>query len=288
METTPAESRAYFVAVTPDYFKALGTPMVEGRPFSDADAAGAPEVVILGRSLARRLFGSEPAVGRRIRLVNPDYGSGWRTVVGVVGDVLYAGLAEEAGNAIYTPFSQTPFLWVYGVIRTSGPPEALGRTVREEVASVDPSLEVAALRPMEQLLAESVAQPRWNVVLISAFAVLALALAAVGVYGVIAYSVSQRVREIGIRMALGASRGEVLRLVTGEGLRLAAVGIGVGLLGAAAATRVLDSLLFEVRPLDLPTFAGAAAFLGLVAVAASALPALRASRISPSSALRAD
>ena len=262
--------------------------MVEGRPFGDADAAGAAEVVILGRSLARRLFGTAPAVGRRIRLVNPDYGSGWRTVVGVAGDVLYAGLAVEPGNAIYTPFAQTPFLWVYGVVRTSGSPEALGRAVRQAVASVDPSLEVAALRPMEQLLAESVAQPRWNVVLLSAFAGLALALAAVGVYGVISYSVSQRVREIGIRMALGASRGEVVRLVTGEGLRLAAIGIAVGLLGAAVASRVLGSLLFEVRPLDLPTFTGAAAFLALVALGASAVPAARASRISPSNALRAD
>jgi putative ABC transport system permease protein len=287
-ETRPADSRAYFLAVSPDYFKALRTPMVEGRPFGDGDAAGAPEVVILGQSLARRLFGTEPAVGKRIRLVNPEHGSGWRTVVGVAGDVLYAGLGEQPGNAIYTPFAQTPFLWMYGVVRTPGPPEVLGRAVRQAVASVDPSLDVAALRSMEHLLAESVAQPRWNVLLLSAFAGLALALAAVGVYGVISYSASQRVREIGIRVALGASRSEVVRLVTAEGLRLTAAGIAMGLLAAAAATRLLSALLFEMQPLDLPTFAGSAVLIAAVALAASLLPAARASRIDPSVALRSE
>jgi putative ABC transport system permease protein len=288
LETAPGDSRAFFMAVTPDYFKALGTPMAEGRTFADTDAAGAPEVVILGRTLARRLFGTQSALGRRIRLNNPEYGAGWRTVIGVVGDVRYTGLSAPAGDALYTPFAQTPFPWMYTMVRTSGKPEALGRALRQVVASVDPGLDVAALRPMEQLVAESVAQPRWNVVLVTAFAGLALALAALGVYGVISYSVAQRVREIGIRLALGASRGEVVRLVAGEGLRLAGAGIAVGLLGAAAATRLLEALLFEVRPLDLPTFLGAGAALGAVALLASALPAARASRVDPSTALRAD
>jgi putative ABC transport system permease protein len=288
VETTPGESRAYFMAVTPGYFGALGTPIVEGRAFGDADAAGAPDVVILGRTLARRLFGTESALGRRIRLVNPEYSEGWRTVVGVAGDVRYTGLAQAAGDALYTPFAQTPFPWMYVMVRTSGRPEALARTAGEAVASVDPGLTAAAIRPMEQVLAESVAQPRFNVVLVSAFACLALALAGLGVYGVMSYSVAQRVREIGIRLALGASRGEVVRQVTGEGLRLAGAGIGVGLLGAAAATRLLEALLFEVRPLDLATFLGSGVVLAAIALVASALPAARASRVDPSSALRAD
>jgi putative ABC transport system permease protein len=288
LDTTPGSSRAFFLAVTSDYFEALGTPIVEGRAFADTDGAGAPEVVILGRTLARRLFGAESALGRRIRLVHPEYGPAWRTVVGVVGDVRYTGLAADAGDALYTPFAQTPFPWMYTMVRTTGPPEALGRAVREAVAFVDPGLDVAALRPMEQVLAETVAQPRWNVVLVTAFAGLALALAALGIYGVISYSVSTRVREIGIRLALGATRGEVVRLVAGEGLRLATAGIVVGLLGAAAATRLLETLLFEVRPLDPATFLAAAVVLVAVALLASALPAARAARVDPASALRAD
>jgi putative ABC transport system permease protein len=288
LETTPGDGRAYFMAVTPRYFAALGAPTVEGRAFTERDGAGAPEVVILGRTLARHLFGGESALGRRIKLVHPEYGPAWRTVVGVVADVRYTGLAREAGDALYTPFAQTPFPWMYTMVRTVGRPEDLGSAVRQAVASVDPSLDVAALRPAEQVLAESVAQPRFNVVLVSAFAGLALALAGLGIYGVVSYSVAQRVREIGIRLALGASRAEVVRLVTGEGLRLAGAGIGVGLLGAAAATRLLEALLFEVRPLDLMTFLGSGVVLAAIALLASAVPAARAGRVDPAAALRGD
>jgi putative ABC transport system permease protein len=153
---------------------------------------------------------------------------------------------------------------------------------------VDPTLEAAALKPMTEVVAETIAQPRFNVVLLSAFAGLALLLAAVGIYGVISYSVAQRTKEIGIRMALGADRGDVLRLVTGEGLRLAAVGVVAGLFGAAAAARLLGTLLFEVRPTDAMTYASAAGFLVTVALAASAVPAWRATRVAPVSALRAE
>jgi putative ABC transport system permease protein len=274
--------------VTPGYFRALDTPILEGRAFSDEDGPGAPEVAILGRTLARRLFGTESALGRRIRIVNPDYGAGWRTVVGVAADVRYTGLADPAGDALYTPVAQTPFPWIYAMVRTSSRPETFARAVREAVTSTAPGLEAAALRPMDQVLAETVAQPRFNVVLVSAFAVLALVLAALGVYGVVSYSVAQRVREIGIRLALGATRREVVRLVAGEGIRLAGAGIAVGLVAAAAATRLLQALLFEVRPLDLPTFAAAGIVLAAIALGASAIPAARAGRVDPVAALRAD
>jgi len=287
-EGSAEQRRGYFLAVTPDYFRALGTRVREGRAFMDTDGAGAPDVVILNRALARRLYGDAGAVGRRLKLVSPDQGDGWRTVVGVVDDVRYSGLDDPSESAIYTPFAQTPFLWTYVMVRTQGPPMALAGAIRQAVSGVDPTLEAAALKPMTDVMAETVSQPRFNVVLLSAFAGLALLLAAVGIYGVISYSVVQRTKEIGIRMALGADRGDVVRLVTGEGLRLGAMGVVAGLLGAAASARVLASLLFEVRPTDAMTYASAAAFLIVVALAASAVPAWRATLVAPVSALRAE
>jgi putative ABC transport system permease protein len=287
-ESAAEQRRGYFLAVTGDYFRALGTRVREGRAFTDGDGAGAPEVVILNRALARRLYGDGGAVGRRLKLVNPDQGDGWRTVVGVVDDVRYSGLDDPGDAAIYTPFAQTPFLWTYVMVRTQGPPMALAGAMRATVSSVDPALEAAAVKPMADVMAETVAQPRFNVMLLSALAGLALVLAAVGIYGVISYSVVQRTKEIGIRMALGADRGDVVRLVTGESLRLAGMGVVAGLLGAAAGARVLSTLLFEVQPTDAATYASAAGFLVLVALAASAVPAWRASRVAPVSALRAE
>jgi putative ABC transport system permease protein len=165
---------------------------------------------------------------------------------------------------------------------------ALAGAIRRTLSGVDPTLEAAALKAMTDVVAETVAQPRFNVLLLSAFAFLALVLAAVGIYGVISYSVAQRTKEIGIRMALGANRGDVLRLITGDGLRLAAAGVVLGLVGAAASARVLATLLFEVRPTDAITYASAAGFLVLVALAASLVPAWRATRVAPVSALRTE
>jgi predicted permease len=287
-EENPEARRAYFIAVTPGYFRALGARVHEGRAVTEGDAAGTPEVVLLSRSLARRLYGKGGAVGRRVRLVNPEQGDAWRTVVGVVDDVRYSGLDDPGEAAIYTPFAQTPFLWSYVMVRTSGPPGALAGVVRETVKAVDPSLDAGSVKPMTELVSERVARPRFNALLLSAFATLALALAAVGIYGVVSYSVVQRTREIGIRLALGATRPQVLRLVAGEGLRLAALGVTAGLLGAAAASRALATLLFEVQATDVSTYAAAAAFLVLVAVGASLAPALRATRLAPVSALHVE
>ncbi|HEV7500510.1 MAG TPA: FtsX-like permease family protein, partial [Vicinamibacteria bacterium] len=287
-EASAEARRAYFIAVTPDYFRALGARVREGRAFAERDGAGTAEVVILNRSLARRLYGGASAIGRRVRLVSPDEGAGWRTVVGVVDDVRYSGLDDPGEAAIYTPFAQTPFLWTYVMVRTSGPPMALSSAVRQAVSAVDPTLEASGIRPMTDVVSETVAQPRFNVVLLSGFALLALLLAAVGIYGVLSYSVAQRTKEIGIRMALGAGRGDVLRLVTGEGLRMAMIGVAVGLAAAFAAARVLASLLFEVTPTDAATYAAAAAFLVTVALAATVVPAWRATRIAPVSALRSE
>jgi putative ABC transport system permease protein len=280
--------RAFFIAATPGYFRALRTTLVDGRTFDDRDVEGAPEVVLINQTLARRLFGEEPALGRRLRLLDPEHGQAWRTIVGVVGDVRYAGLDDPGGACIYTPFAQTPFFWTYLMVRTTGPPLSVTGAVRAAVSSVDPLVEVAELAPMEDVIADSVSQPRFNVVLISSFAALALVLAAVGIYGVISYSAGQRTREIGVRMALGASRGDVLRLVTAEGLRMAALGVGIGLFAAAALSRLLAQLLFEVRATDAATYAAAGAALLVLALLASVLPALRASRLAPMAALRTE
>jgi putative ABC transport system permease protein len=288
-ESAPAdERRAFFVAATPQAFPALGAPVVEGRAFEESDAAGAPEVVLVNRSLARRLYGTESALGRRLRLVNPEQGTGWRTIVGVVADVRFSGLDDPDQPTVFTPFAQTPFPWSYVMVRTAGAPEAAARGVREAVKAVDPTLDAAGVRSMADVVTEATGGPRFQAELLGTFALLALCLAAVGIYGVVSYSVVQRTQEIGIRMALGAGRGDVLRLVTGEGLRLSVVGVALGIVGAAAATRVLRSLLFEVRPTDVPTFAGAAVFLVALAVLASAVPAWRAARLRPTTALRAE
>jgi putative ABC transport system permease protein len=280
--------RAFFIAATPGYFRALRTTLVDGRTFDDRDVEGAPEVVLINQTLARRLFGEEPALGRRLRLLDPEHAHAWRTIVGVVGDVRYAGLDDPGGACIYTPFAQTPFFWTYLMVRTTGAPLSVAGAVRAAVASVDPLIEVAELAAMEDVIADSVSQPRFNVVLISSFAALALVLAAVGIYGVISYSTGQRAREIGVRMALGASRRDVLRLVTAEGLRMAALGVGVGLFAAAALSRLLTQLLFEVGATDAATYAAAGTALLLLALLASAVPALRASRLAPMAALRTE
>ena len=282
----PDESRAYFLAVSPDYFRALGTRVFEGRAFTASDRAGAPPVVVVSRGLAHRLFPTGSAVGRELRLVNPDETPDWRTIVGVVDNVRYSGLDDPGASAIYTPFPQTPFLWTYGMVRTSVPPETLAAAVREAVRSVEPGIVAARLRPMEHIVEGSVAAPRFQTRLLSGFGALALLLAALGIYGVISYGVGQRRREIGIRMALGAQSAQVLRLFAGQGLRLVAVGLAVGLGAALAAARLLRGLLYEVGTTDPLTFASIAALLVAVGFLASWLPGWRAARLDPITALR--
>ncbi len=282
-----AEERgAYLLAISPDYFRALGTPLYEGRPFGERDEVTAPKVVIINRALARRLFPNETAIGKRVQLVNPEQTEEWREVVGVVGDVRYSGLDDPGEAAIYTPFAQTPGLWNYVMLRTDVPPQNVIAAVRQTVAAVDPALEAANPQTMEQLIAQSVAQPRFYTVLLTGFALLALMLAAVGIYGVISYSVSQRTHEIGVRLALGAQRGDVLKLVVGQGMVLALGGIAIGLAAAYTVTRVMTNLLYGVTATDPATYAATALVLLVVALAACYLPARRAMRLDPLIALR--
>jgi putative ABC transport system permease protein len=282
-----AEQRsAYFLAVSPDYFEALGTPVSAGRPFNDRDQAETAKVVIINRSLARRLFPNESAVGKRLQLINPEQSDEWREIVGVVNDVRYSGLDDPSDASIYTPFSQTPGLWNYLMIRTTVPAQSIVQSVRQTVVSISTNLEPANFQTMDQLVSQSVAQPRFYALLLTAFALLALILAIVGIYGVVSYSVTQRTHEIGIRMALGAARSDVIRMVLGHGVMLALAGTLLGLIGAYAVTRLMSNLLFGVSSADPMTFALTAAAMMILAPAACFLPARRATRVDPIVALR--
>ncbi len=262
--------------------------MVEGRDFTDRDDGGAAKVLIINRSLARGLFPSESAVGKRLQLVNSELSNEWREIVGVVGDLRHSGMDNTDINTLYTPFAQTPFTWSYLMIRTSVPPDTLIQSVRSAVASVNSTLQPANFLTMEQLVSDSVARPRFNTMLLAAFAALALALAAVGIYGVIAYSVSLRTHEIGVRMALGARKGDVLRLVLRQGMTPAIAGAALGLVGAWAVTRLMSGLLFEVSATDPATFAVITLTLMTVALLACYIPARRATKVDPMVALRCE
>jgi putative ABC transport system permease protein len=260
--------------------------VLKGRAIDPHDAAGSASVVVVNRALVDQFFPNGDAVGRRLKLVNPAQSDQWRTIVGVVGDIKYQGLDEETPATIYTPFAQTPMQWLYMMIRTPVASPSLMRSLRETVPAVNPTLTAASVRPMNGVIAQSVATPRFNMLLVSSFAVLALILAAIGIYGVIGYSVAQRTHEIGVRMALGARGADVMRLVLGEGLGMAVGGLLLGLAGAAALSRVMAGMLFGVTGRDPLTFVAGAALLLLVAMLASYLPARRAMRIEPSSSLR--
>jgi predicted permease len=285
---TADEDGAYFIAATPGFFGALHTPVLRGRPIEARDVSGAQPVALVNRTLADRLFPNQDPVGRRLRLVNPEYANEWRTIVGVVGDVQYQGLDGGTQPTVYTPFAQTPFLWLYVMVRAPGNADALTRSIRTVVSTVDPTLTAANVRRMEQVIAGTVEEPRFNMLLVSGFAALALVLAAIGIYGVIAYSVAQRTHEFGVRMALGAAASDVMTLVLWEGLLMGAAGVAIGLGASVWLSRLISSQLFGVTERDPLTFAVGAALLLGVALLASWIPARRAVRVDPMTALRTE
>ena len=284
---TVDEDSGYFIAATPGYFRALRAPVLQGRAIDATDRAGSEPVAVINRTFASQFFPAGDAVGHRLRIINPEQSPEWRTIVGVVGDIKYRGLDENTPPTLYTPFAQTPFMWLYVMVRTPGRLDSLSAAVRSLVPAVAPSLTAGNIRPMTEVVTQGISGPRFTMLLVSAFAGLALLLSSIGIYGVIAYSVAQRHQEIGVRMALGAGRGDILRLVVREGIVIALGGIAVGLAGSFALSRVLTGLLVGVSARDPLTFALGALVLLVVALAASYTPALRASRVEPMSALRA-
>ena len=282
--TTDAQpATAIWSSVTPDYFRALGIPLLEGRSFNEQDNAENMPVVILSAKLARQLWPNEDPIGKTVNvqgLKEP------RNVAGVVGEIHDFGLAGEQRPEVYLPFSQVPDVLICVVIRTAAEPATLAEAAQHAVWAVDKEQAVSFVMSMGELAAESLAPQRVNMILMGIFAGLALVLATVGIYGVISYSVRQRTREMGIRIALGADAWEVLRLVMGEGLVLTITGSAIGLIGALWMTRYLSSLLYGVRPSDPMTFVMVTLILGAVALLASYAPARRAMRADPVAALR--
>jgi putative ABC transport system permease protein len=276
--------------VSSGYFRTLGIPLLRGRVFSDSDRNRTDEILIVNDAMARRYFPGKDPVGQRIQTGDPDPKAAWETIVGVVGDVKYSGLDAAPQPTLYKPyfepgwtsFSREMFI----VIRTNRDPKAVASTLRSAVQSLDGNLPVTDVHTMNELLSKSVAQPRFRTLLLGIFAVVALLLAVVGIFGVMSYLVGRRTQEIGVRMALGATRGNVLRMILGEGLRVVLIGVGLGLIEALLLGRLVKSLLFGVQPADPLTFFSAAVLLTLVALAACYIPARRAMRVDPMVALR--
>jgi putative ABC transport system permease protein len=278
------ETAAPIASVNPDYFRAMGIGLRAGRVFTDLDGQDAPSVAVLSETLARELFPNDDPLGKRLFIAAA--GAESTTVIGVVGDIRHQGLESQIDWAVYLSYRQTPRPGMALVLRTSGDPLNLATAARAAVREVDPALPVFQVMTMNERLSNSVAARRFNLLLLGSFAGLALLLAGVGVYGVISYLVTGRTHEIGIRMALGAQSGDVSRLFIKQGMTLVMVGVGLGLSGAFALTRVMTSLLFAVGAKDPLTFAAVAVLLSLIALLACYIPARRAAHVDPLIALR--
>jgi putative ABC transport system permease protein len=276
------------ILLSPDYFRAMGIPFLSGRDFSLADDPDAPPVAIINRTMAERYFPDGEAVGGRIHFGDFGADAPWITIVGVVGDVKNNGLSAEDALTIYVPYEQN--LWSFGplsvCVRSSSKPEPVTAGVRDVVQALDKDLPIANIKTGDQLLYDAVGQPRFHTFLIALFAAVAMLLAAVGIYGVISYSVAQRTHEIGIRLAVGARPQDVLLLVIRQGMIMTSIGTAIGLFAAFGLTRLMTSLLFRVSATDPITFAVVAALLVAVALLACWIPARRATKVDPMIALR--
>jgi predicted permease len=286
---SPALPVADYVSVTPGYFRAMGIPLLEGRQLSERDGPEAPPVVIISDVLARRLWPGASPVGQRV-IVGSTIGADTtpREIVGVVGSVRASGLESDPGPAVYAPYAQNPWPTMSVVVRSSADPVQLAAAARLQVLAVDAEQPVYNVRTLDDVLGASLAVRRVQMLLLGAFALAALALAAIGVYGVVAQAVRRRTHEIGVRVALGAQRRDVLKLIVGQGMRPVGIGVLAGGAAAVASGRLLRGLLFGVTPADPATFLAAALFLWLVALIACALPARRAANVDPVVALRSE
>jgi predicted permease len=280
---------ADLVFVDENYFKTLGVPLVAGRFFDERDAPARPVVVIINETLARRYFPDGNAVGRRLKQGGSERPNNpWMEIVGVVGDVKYSGLNAPPQPAYYLSARQAPMTRTFALLRTSADQQATVRSIRAALGTVDRDLALGRVYRLDELMTMSVAAPRFRTTLVTAFAIVGLVLAAIGIYGVMAYTVSERARELGVRVALGATTSDVMRIVLGEAAALAGAGVALGVVGAMAATRLMSALLFGVTPTDPATFAAIAALLMATAIAGSYVPARRATRVDPIATLRSE
>ncbi|MEE8584103.1 MAG: ADOP family duplicated permease, partial [Acidobacteriota bacterium] len=279
---------------TPGYFEVMRVRLVKGRFFEESDRADSLQVALVNQTLARRYWPDEDPLGKRIKLMAGPQDAPWATIVGVIGDIRQMGLGQPPRKEFYRPHSQfhrSTGITVRSlgiVVRAEGDLEALAGPIRQLVGEIDPSMPVARLRPMTEVLSDSVSTSRFLALMLAAFAAVALLLAAVGIYGLLSYSVSRRAREIGIRMALGADRSRVLRMVIGQGLGLALLGVALGTAGALAMTRFLQGLLYGVGPYDPFTFLAIPIVVLTLSLLASYLPSRRATRVDPMTALRVE
>jgi putative ABC transport system permease protein len=281
-----AQPTTQISSVSADYFRALGTPLVRGRFFTDGDSTQAQPVALIDEAMARRFWQNEDPLGKRVKQGGRASNAPWLTIVGVVKDIKSDGFDQIDQPHLYLSALQSPGYAMAVYLRTQGDPASLTQALRQEVRAVDPNLPVFGERTMEEVVSTSLAQRRFAMQVVGAFGVLALLLAAVGIYGVVAYSVSQRTREIGIRLALGASSGAILRWVFGQGMRLTLIGVATGLVASFALTRLLRGLLFGVAPTDPLTYAGLSLLLAAAALLACYIPARRATKVDPMVALR--
>ncbi|HTV53968.1 MAG TPA: ABC transporter permease, partial [Terriglobia bacterium] len=281
--TIKEEPNANLRVITPDYFRTMRIPLLRGRAFTQEDGTTSRPVVIINQTLARKFFGNESPIGQRVEV--PLNGI-MREVVGVVGDVKHETLATESGPEVYLPYPQWPSSFMSIVVRTKNDPRGIIDATRKEVTLLDKDLPVFDVKTLDQYVAHSVAQPRFSALLLSSFGILSLFLTAIGLYGVIGYAVAQRTHEIGIRVALGAQKRDVLGMVIGQGVKLVLIGVAVGIAGALALTRFLSSLLYGVNATDPLTLIAVSLILTGVALLACYIPAKRAAKVDPMVALR--
>jgi putative ABC transport system permease protein len=284
-----AQPSAEYRAVSQDYFRTMGISLRRGRPFTEQEVKQSSQggtVVIINEALARRYFPDENPLGKRLALSKE--GAGWREIIGVAGDVKHNGVIDDVAPEVYAPTLRIASGAYDLVVRSAAAPAQIAGAVRGQFRELDPNLPLFTVRTLEETIALNLARQRFAVALLGAFAVLGLLLAAVGVYGVMAYSVSRRAREMGLRMALGAQSGDVLRMVLSEGLKLTAIGVAIGLPASLAISRVMKNLLYGVSAADPLTFAGVPLLLAVVAMIACWIPARRASKTDPMTALRQD
>jgi putative ABC transport system permease protein len=284
---TPENPSVERYSVTPEYFSVMRIPLQRGRLFTDADRAGGEPVMLVAEQTARTLWPNADPIGQHVRIGGATQGP-WRTIVGVVGDVRHRELAAAPTMQMYVPQAQVTDSFLTFVIRSNADPALLAAEARRAIWSVASDVPVYAVAPLADLVARSVGSRRFVMVLLELFGGVALLMTAIGLYGVISYSVAERTREIGIRSALGASRADIVRLVLGGGLRVVAAGLAVGVLVSFGATRYLEGSLYGVRATDPTTFAAVVGVLFAVTLAAQGVPIVRAMRVDPAVALRQD